>query len=57
MPGDRILLIHRGRVVRDLSGPARATLREPDLLQMFDGLAWAGRLDSGTVTLLERSWK
>jgi putative ABC transport system ATP-binding protein len=54
--GDRILLMHRGRIVHDLSGPARATLREPDLLQMFDELAWAGRLDTGTAAMLERSW-
>lgn len=54
--GDRMILMHRGRIVFDLSGPARTMLRESDLLQMFDGIAWTERLDAVTAAMLQRSW-
>src|SRR5512134_1744909 len=54
--GDRILLMHRGRIVQDLSGLRRKALGEHDLLQLFDELRWADRLDASTAGMLERMW-
>ena len=54
--GDRLLLMHRGRIVHDFSGVQRQALREGDLLQMFDELRWADRLDQETLQMLSRSY-
>ena len=43
--GDRVLVMHRGRVVHDLGDVRRRRLTEADLLQLFDQLRWADRLD------------
>ncbi len=54
--GDRVLVMHRGRIVHDLAGLAREGLREPDLLRMFDELRWADRLDASASAMLGRTW-
>ncbi len=54
--GDRVLVMHRGRVVHDLSGIQRRCLREDQLLRLFDELRWADRLDDSAVAMLSRAY-
>jgi putative ABC transport system ATP-binding protein len=53
--GDRILVMHRGRVVHDLGDVRRRRLTEGDLLQLFDRLRWADRLDTAAAEMLRRA--
>jgi putative ABC transport system ATP-binding protein len=54
--GDRVLVMHRGRVVHDLGDVRRRRISEADLLQLFDRLRWADRLDSSTAEMLRRAY-
>jgi putative ABC transport system ATP-binding protein len=54
--GDRILIMHRGRIAYDFRELRRSTLREADLLHLFDELRWADRLDPSATRMLERMW-
>ncbi|HEY9504783.1 MAG TPA: ATP-binding cassette domain-containing protein [Gemmatimonadales bacterium] len=52
--GDRILIMHRGRVAYDLQDVRGLHLTEGDLLQLFDRLRWADRLDESAAAMLRR---
>jgi putative tryptophan/tyrosine transport system ATP-binding protein len=54
--GDRVLVMHRGRVVHDLGDVRRRRLTESDLLQLFDRLRWADRLDTSAAEMLRRAY-
>jgi putative ABC transport system ATP-binding protein len=54
--GDRILVMHRGRVVHDLADVRRGRLTEAELLQLFDRLRWADRLDRSAAEMLRRAY-
>jgi putative ABC transport system ATP-binding protein len=54
--GDRVLIMHRGRVVYDLGDLRRRRLAEDDLLQLFDQLRWADRLDVSAAEMLQRTY-
>jgi putative ABC transport system ATP-binding protein len=54
--GDRVLVMHRGRIAFDLPGARRQRLREDDLLQLFDQLRWADRLDESAAEMLRRAY-
>ncbi len=54
--GDRVLVMHRGRVAYDLRETRRRRVREPDLLQLFDQLRWADRLDESAAEMLRRAY-
>ena len=54
--GDRILVMHRGRIAYDLRETRRRRVREPDLLQLFDQLRWADRLDDSAAEMLRRAY-
>ena len=54
--GDRVLVMHRGRIAFDLPGASRQRLREDDLLQLFDQLRWADRLDESAAEMLRRAY-
>ena len=54
--GDRVLVMHRGRVVHDLGGRHRQRLTEDELLQLFDQLRWADRLDESAAAMLSRTY-
>jgi putative ABC transport system ATP-binding protein len=54
--GDRVLVMHRGRIAFDLPGARRQRLREDDLLQLFDQLRWADRLDEPAAGMLRRMY-
>ena len=54
--GDRVLVMHRGRVVYDLDDLRRRRLAEDDLLRLFDQLRWADRLDLSAAEMLQRAY-
>jgi putative ABC transport system ATP-binding protein len=54
--GDRVLVMHRGRVAYDLGDARRRRLTEEDLLQLFDQLRWADRLDESAAAMLQRTY-
>ena len=54
--GQRVLVMHRGRVAYDLQDLRHQRLAEDDLLQLFDQLRWADRLDGSTAEMLRRTY-
>lgn len=54
--GDRVLLMHRGRIAFDLRDVRRRKVTENDLLQLFDQLRWADRLDVSAAEMLRRAY-
>jgi putative ABC transport system ATP-binding protein len=54
--GDRVLVMHRGRLVYDIAEVRRQRLAEEDLLQLFDQLRWADRLDDSAAEMLRRGY-
>jgi putative ABC transport system ATP-binding protein len=54
--GDRILVMHRGRLVHDIPEVRRQRLAGDDLLQLFDQLRWADRLDDSAAQMLEHGY-
>jgi putative ABC transport system ATP-binding protein len=54
--GDRVLVMHRGRLVHDIGELRRQRLTEDDLLRLFDQLRWADRLDESAAGMLQRTY-
>jgi putative ABC transport system ATP-binding protein len=54
--GDRILVMHQGRLVYDNPELRRQRLVEDDLLRLFDQLRWADRLDEDAASMLGRTY-
>jgi len=54
--GDRVLVMHQGRVVYDNPELRRHRLAEDDLLRLFDQLRWADRLDDDAAAMLGRTY-
>ena len=52
--GDRILMMHKGEVVADLSGSQKARLRPEDLLGRFDELRRRDQLTPAVGEMLEK---
>jgi putative ABC transport system ATP-binding protein len=52
--GDRVLIMHRGRLAYDLTDVRQRRVTENDLLQLFDQLRWADRLDESAAAMLQR---
>jgi putative ABC transport system ATP-binding protein len=50
--GDRLLLVHRGRIALDVAGPAKRRLTAEDLADRFDRLRRADQLDDAAAMLL-----
>ncbi len=54
--GERVLIMHRGRLVHDIPEVKRRRLGEDDLLQLFDQLRWADRLDQSAAEMLRQAY-
>jgi len=54
--GDRLLVVHRGRIQEDLSGARKRRLRVEDLLNRFDQFRNADMLDESAAEMLRRSY-
>ena len=53
--GDRLIVMHRGRIAYDLD-TGRRRLTQDDLLQLFDQLRWADRLNESAAEMLRRTY-
>ncbi|MDF3058072.1 MAG: transporter ATP-binding protein [Rariglobus sp.] len=51
--GDRLLMMHRGRVIHDFSGSAKKRLRPEDLIDLFDEIRRRELLDESAATMLQ----
>ena len=52
--GDRVLMMHRGRIVREIRGREKAQLRVENLLAIFDQLRSMELLDESAADMLRR---
>lgn len=51
--GDRLIMMHRGRIIADLSGAQKRRLRPDDLLARFEDVRRADLLDASAAALLQ----
>ena len=54
--GSRLIVMHRGRVVRDASGEEKQRLREADVAEILEGIRHAEGLDRAAAELLARAY-
>jgi putative ABC transport system ATP-binding protein len=54
--GDRLLMMHRGRVIHDFSGAEKRRLRPGDLLARFEDVRKSDLLDETAAELLRRAY-
>lgn len=52
--GDRLVMMHRGRVIHDFAGVEKRRLRAGDLLSRFESVRRAEQLDESAAELLRR---
>jgi len=52
--GDRVILMHRGRIVESIGGPRKRQLRVEELLASFDRLRNADLVDESAAEMLRR---
>ena len=52
--GDRLVMMHRGEVLHDLHGPDKRRVRVNDLLNRFEDVRRADRLDESAAEVLRR---
>ncbi len=50
--GDRLIMVHRGKIVRDYAGATKARLRPDDLLAQFDEVRRTDQLDPTAAEML-----
>jgi putative ABC transport system ATP-binding protein len=55
--GDRLLLVHRGRIALDVDGPAKRRLTADALAARFDRLRWADQLDDAAARTLAAAYR
>ena len=54
--GDRLIMMHRGRVIHDFRGAEKRRLRIDDLLARFEDVRRADQLDESAAEMLKRSY-
>jgi putative ABC transport system ATP-binding protein len=54
--GDRLIMMHRGRVIHDLRGADKKRVRAGELLERFEELRRSELLDEAAAEMLERSY-
>ncbi len=54
--GDRLVMMHRGRIIHDLSGAEKRRLRADDLLARFEEVRRGEQLDESAAELLRRAY-
>ncbi|MCF7974083.1 MAG: ATP-binding cassette domain-containing protein [Phycisphaerae bacterium] len=54
--GDRLIMMHKGEIMHDLSGAEKSRLRPDDLLTRFDEIRRSEQLDSSAAQLLEANY-
>ena len=54
--GDRLIMMHRGRIIADLSGAEKRRLRPDDLLARFEDVRRADLLDESAADFLRANY-
>ena len=54
--GDRLIMMHRGRIIHSFSGAEKQRLRANDLLAHFEELRRGEQLDEPAADMLKRSY-
>jgi putative ABC transport system ATP-binding protein len=54
--GDRIVMMHKGRILHDLQGSERARARPEDLLSRFEDVRRREQLDASVADMLKRDY-
>ena len=54
--GDRILLMHRGRIVHDIDGVEKKNLRPADLLVLFDDIRKKDQIDQSVADMVAKEY-
>jgi putative ABC transport system ATP-binding protein len=54
--GDRLIMMHRGKVIHDYRGAEKRRLRPEDLLARFEDLRRADQLDESAAEMLKRTY-
>jgi putative ABC transport system ATP-binding protein len=54
--GDRLIMMHKGKVIHDLSGPEKKRLKVDDLLSRFQEIRRKDLMDESTADLLKRRY-
>jgi putative ABC transport system ATP-binding protein len=54
--GDRVVMFHKGRIVRDYAGAEKARLRPDDLLAQFDDVRRMDQLDPSAAEMLRAGY-
>ncbi|QTX31191.1 ATP-binding cassette domain-containing protein [Aminithiophilus ramosus] len=54
--GDRLIMMHRGRIVADISGAEKKRLRPGDLLDRFDAIKRREQIDSSVAEMLREAY-
>jgi len=54
--GDRIVMMHKGRILHNLQGSERARARPEDLLSRFEDVRHREQLDTSVAEMLSRSY-
>jgi len=54
--GDRLVMMHRGRIVQDFHGAERRRIRVDDLLARFEEVRRADQLDESAAEMLRRTY-
>jgi putative ABC transport system ATP-binding protein len=54
--GDRLIMMHRGRMIQDFRGPEKKRMRVDDLLARFEEVRRAELLDESAAEMLRRTY-
>lgn len=54
--GDRLIMMHRGKVIHDIRGAAKKRVRAAELLERFEELRRSEMLDESAAEMLERMY-
>jgi putative ABC transport system ATP-binding protein len=54
--GDRLIMMHRGRIIHDFRGADKRRLRPDDLLARFEDVRRSEQLDESAAALLRRAY-
>jgi putative ABC transport system ATP-binding protein len=54
--GDRLIMMHGGRIIHDLSGAEKSRLRPKDLMLRFDEVRRAEQLDEAAAEVIRSAY-
>lgn len=54
--GDRLIMLHKGRIVKDISGNEKKMLRPENILEMFEEIRFVEMLDESAAEMLQENY-